>query len=36
MQPVHLTLGTLAVGIQFVIFLFLNKERVFRSNASQV
>lgn len=36
MQPVHLTLGTLAVGIQFIIFLFLNKERVFRSNASQV
>jgi cytochrome c oxidase assembly protein subunit 15 len=36
MQPVHLTLGTLAVGIQFVIFLYLNKERVFRSNASQV
>lgn len=36
MQPVHLTLGTLAIGIQFVIFLFLNKERVFRSNASQV
>lgn len=36
MQPIHLTLGTLALGIQFVIFLFLNKERVFRSNASQV
>lgn len=36
MQPIHLTLGTLAIGIQFVIFLFLNKERVFRSNASQV
>ncbi len=34
MQPIHLTLGTLAIGIQFVIFLFLNKERVFRSNAS--
>ena len=36
MQPIHLTLGTLAIGIQFVIFLFLNKERVFRSSASQV
>lgn len=36
MQPIHLTLGTLAIGIQFVIFLFLNKERVFRSIASQV
>lgn len=36
MQPIHLTLGTLAIGIQFVVFLFLNKERVFRSNASQV
>lgn len=35
MQPIHLTLGTLAIGIQFVIFLFLNKERVFRSSASQ-
>jgi len=35
MQPIHLTLGILAIGIQFVIFLFLNKERVFRSNASQ-
>jgi len=35
MQPIHLTLGTLAIGIQFVIFLFINKERVFRSNASQ-
>ncbi|AFK02875.1 cytochrome oxidase assembly [Emticicia oligotrophica DSM 17448] len=34
MQPVHLTLGVLAIGIQFVIFLFLNKERVFRSIAS--
>jgi cytochrome c oxidase assembly protein subunit 15 len=36
MQPIHLTLGTLAIGIQFVIFLFLKKERVFRSNASHV
>lgn len=35
MQPVHLTLGTLAIGVQFIIFLFLNKERVFRSIASQ-
>jgi len=35
MQPIHLTLGTLAIGIQFVIFLFINKERVFRSNASK-
>nr|WP_299418350.1 COX15/CtaA family protein [uncultured Emticicia sp.] len=35
MQPIHLTLGTLAIGIQFVIFLFINKERVFRSNTSQ-
>jgi cytochrome c oxidase assembly protein subunit 15 len=35
MQPIHLTLGTLAIGIQFVIFLFINKERVFRSDASQ-
>lgn len=34
MQPVHLTLGVLALGVQFVIYLFLNKERVFRSVAS--
>jgi heme a synthase len=36
MQPVHLTLGVLALGVQFVIYLFLNKERVFRSIASQL
>ena len=29
-QPIHLTLATLAVGIQFVMLLLLNKERVFR------
>jgi heme a synthase len=28
-QPIHLTLGTLAVGIQFVMLLFLNREKVF-------
>lgn len=35
MQPVHLTLGVLALGVQFVIYLFLNKDSVFRSIASQ-
>lgn len=35
MQPVHLTLGILALGVQFVIYLFLNKDSVFRSIASQ-
>jgi cytochrome c oxidase assembly protein subunit 15 len=34
MQPIHLTLATVALGIQFVIYLFLNKESVFRSMAS--
>lgn len=34
MQPIHLTLAILALGIQFVIYLFLNKESVFRSIAS--
>jgi cytochrome c oxidase assembly protein subunit 15 len=34
MQPVHLTFATIALGIQFVIYLLLNKERVFRSIAS--
>lgn len=34
MQPIHLTIATVALGIQFVIYLFLNKESVFRSIAS--
>ena len=34
MQPIHLTVATIALGIQFVIYLFLNKESVFRSMAS--
>ena len=34
MQPIHLTIATVALGIQFVIYLFLNKESVFRSMAS--
>ena len=34
MQPIHLTFATVALGIQFVIYLFLNKESVFRSMAS--
>ncbi|WP_238807555.1 COX15/CtaA family protein [Emticicia aquatica] len=34
LQPIHLTLGVLALGIQFIIYLLLNKERVFRSMAS--
>ncbi len=34
MQPVHLTVAILALGIQFVIYLLLNKEKVFRSIAS--
>lgn len=34
MQPIHLTVATVALGIQFVIYLFLNKERVFRGIAS--
>jgi heme a synthase len=34
MQPIHLTVATVALGIQFVIYLFLNKESVFRSMAS--
>lgn len=34
MQPIHLTFATIALGIQFVVYLLLNKERVFRSLAS--
>ena len=34
MQPIHLTFATVALGIQFVIYLFLNKDSVFRSIAS--
>jgi cytochrome c oxidase assembly protein subunit 15 len=33
-QPFHLTIAIVAIGIQFVIYLLLNKERVFRSLAS--
>jgi cytochrome c oxidase assembly protein subunit 15 len=29
LQPVHLTLAVVALGIQFVLFLLLNRERVF-------
>lgn len=29
-QPVHLTIGVLMLGVQFVLYLLLNKERVFR------
>lgn len=36
MQPVHLTLGILALGVQFIIYLFLNKDNVFRSYASKL
>ena len=36
MQPVHLTLGILALGVQFIIYLFLNKDSVFRSHASKL
>jgi heme a synthase len=31
LQPVHLTVAILALGIQFVIYLLLNKERVFEN-----
>jgi cytochrome c oxidase assembly protein subunit 15 len=31
-QPIHLTISTLALGIQFVMILLLNKDRVFRMN----
>ncbi len=34
-QPIHLTIGTLSIGLQFVIVLFLNKERVFKSVVKQ-
>ena len=34
MQPFHLTIAIVAIGIQFVIYLLLNKESVFRSIAS--
>lgn len=34
MQPIHLTFATLALGIQFIVYLFLNKDSVFRSIAS--
>ncbi|WP_435353234.1 COX15/CtaA family protein [Emticicia sp. SJ17W-69] len=34
MQPIHLTFATVALGIQFIIYLFLNKDSVFRSIAS--
>lgn len=34
MQPIHLTIATVALSVQFVIYLFLNKESVFRSMAS--
>lgn len=30
-QPVHLTLATIALGLQFVMLLFLNKDKVFQN-----
>jgi heme a synthase len=30
-QPIHLTLATIGVGLQFVIWLFLNSKRVFKN-----
>lgn len=30
-QPVHLTLATITLGLQFVMLLFLNKDRVFQN-----
>lgn len=33
LQPVHLTLAIVALGIQFVVFLLLNRERVFGKKA---
>jgi cytochrome c oxidase assembly protein subunit 15 len=34
-QPVHLTLAFVILGIQFVIFLLLNKEAIFATQASE-
>lgn len=31
-QPLHLTISTLALGVQFVMILLLNKEKVFKLN----
>lgn len=33
-QPVHLTLATIALGLQFVMLLFLNKDKVFQNSSA--
>lgn len=35
LQPIHLTLAIAALGIQFVVFLLLNRERVFGKNSRE-
>ncbi len=36
LQPVHLTLATILLGIQFVLFLFLNAERIFKKRTAEL
>ncbi len=36
LQPVHLTLAVLLLGIQFVLFLFLNAERIFKKRTVEL
>lgn len=35
LQPVHLTLAVVILGIQFVMFLFLNAERIFKKRIAE-
>lgn len=34
MQPIHLTLAILSLGIQFIVYLLINAERVFKASKS--
>jgi cytochrome c oxidase assembly protein subunit 15 len=34
LQPIHLTLAVLLLGIQFVLYLFLNAEAIFEKRGS--
>ena len=36
LQPIHLTLSILLLGIQFVLFLFLNAERIFKKRTAEL
>lgn len=36
LQPVHLTLAVLLLGIQFVLFLFLNAEKIFKKRTVEL